>query len=293
MDEKDWLILQTLAEEKNITKAAERLYISQPALTYRLQQIEKEFSATLVIRSKKGIDFTPQGEYLVRYAKDMLLQIQKIKETIKNMEEKVQGKLRLGIASHFARYRLPTLLKNFLMEYPGVEIHLKTGWSSDIVQLVHTDEVHVGIIRGNYQWPEQKHLLFQEPLYIAAKQSFKLDDLPHLPQINYSTDIYFKQIIDAWWKSRFTVPPQVTMEVDRIETCKELVLHGLGYSIFPGICLNPNDELYTMALTMDDQLTQQNTWIIYRNNTVSLYVVDAFVNFVKNFFASRTPDFSI
>ncbi len=286
MDEKDWLILQTLAEEKNITKTAERLYISQPALTYRLQQIEKEFETTLVIRGKKGIEFTPQGEYLVNYAKEMLLRAQKTKETIKNMEQKVQGKLRLGTSSNFAHYRLPILLKNFLAEYPDVEINLKTGWSSDVIQLVYKEEVHVGIIRGDYQWPEQKHLLYQEPLYIASKKKFDLDDLPHLPRINYMTDAHLKQTIDTWWKSRFTVPPLITMEVDKIETCKELVLYGLGYSIFPSICLRPDDGLYTIWLT-DEQLIKRNTWIIYRNTALDLLVVKAFVDFVKQFYAGQ------
>jgi len=283
MDEKDWLILQTLYEEKNITKTAERLYISQPALTYRIQQIEKEYATTLIVRGKKGIEFTPQGEYLVNYAKEMLLKAQKTKEAIKNMERKVQGMLRLGTSSNFAHYRLPKLLKNFLTEYPDVEINLKTGWSSDVIQLVYKDEVHVGIIRGDYQWPEQKHLLAEEPLFIASKEKFAIAELPRLPRINYMTDAHLKQTIDTWWKNRFTVPPRIMMEVDKIETCKELVLHGLGYSIFPSLCLRPDDELYTVLLT-DEELIKRNTWIIYRNATLDLLVVRTFVDFVRRFY---------
>ncbi len=283
LNEKDWLILQTLFEERNITKTAERLYISQPALTYRLQQIEKEYETTLVIRGKKGIEFTPQGEYLVNYAKEMLLQAQKTKETIKNMEQKVQGKLRLGASSNFAHYCLPILLKDFLNQYPDVEINLKTGWSSDVIQLVYKEEVHVGIIRGNHQWSEEKHLLFAEPLYIVSKKPIKLEELPYLPRVNYQTDIHLKTTIETWWKKNFTQPPLITMEVDKIETCKELVINGLGYSIFPSICLRSDDNLYMISLK-DDNIVTRDTWIISRNKSLELIVVKAFVDFTKNYF---------
>lgn len=82
MNEKDWVILQTLLENHNITKAAEKLYISQPAITYRLQQIEREFGAQIVARGKKGVEFTSQGEYIVHFAKDMIQRLRNAKEYI-------------------------------------------------------------------------------------------------------------------------------------------------------------------------------------------------------------------
>jgi DNA-binding transcriptional LysR family regulator len=66
MEDRDWLILQELYRMKNITKAAQELYMSQPALTSRLQHIEREFNVRIVTRSTKGIRFTPEGEYLVK-----------------------------------------------------------------------------------------------------------------------------------------------------------------------------------------------------------------------------------
>ena len=89
MDHKDWEILKMLSEEKNVTKAAERLYISQPALTYRLKNMEKEFGTKLVVRNPNGILLTHQGEYLLAYALEMIQKLQDTKERIKNMENKV------------------------------------------------------------------------------------------------------------------------------------------------------------------------------------------------------------
>ncbi len=69
MEYRDWYILQTLYQEQNITKTAETLYLSQPALTKRLRQIEKEFGVQIVQRGSRGVHFTPQGEYLAKWCR--------------------------------------------------------------------------------------------------------------------------------------------------------------------------------------------------------------------------------
>jgi DNA-binding transcriptional LysR family regulator len=281
MEEKDLLLLKTLHEEKNLTKAAERLYVSQPALTYRLQQIEKEFDTRVVNRSKKGVEFTAQGEVLVELAKNMIIQQRKAKEMIKDMENNVQGVLRIGVSSNYARYQLPNLLKKFLKQYPDVEIHVQTGFSSEVTQHVLKDDVHIGIVRGDIKWQEQKHLLCEEPICIVSNKEIDLKQLPELPRINYKTDPHLKNTIEQWWQSHFTKPPSITMEVDRIETCKEMVLNGLGYGIFPSICLTENDNLWTTEIKLNHKPISRKTWMIYRRETPKLKSVKAFVDFIK------------
>ena len=78
----DWNILSTLYKTKNITKAAELLYITQPTLTRRLQQIEDELGAVLILLTNKGVTFTPEGEYAARKASEILNAINSIKSTI-------------------------------------------------------------------------------------------------------------------------------------------------------------------------------------------------------------------
>jgi DNA-binding transcriptional LysR family regulator len=114
VDDKDWRILKAIAEEKNLTKAAARLYITQPALTYRLKNIEEEFGAQIVLRIPSGVEFTPQGACLLAYADEMLQKFGSVKERIKNMVDKVQGSLRMGASSVLAHYTLPKNLKGFI-----------------------------------------------------------------------------------------------------------------------------------------------------------------------------------
>ena len=281
MDEKDWNMLVTLFEERNITKAAQKLFISQPALTYRIKQLETEFKTNLIARGKKGIEFTVKGEYLVQYSKDMLNQLRKAKEHVSSLDKEVKGTLRLGASGLFARYQLPVLLKNFLNLYPDVEISLKTGWSSNIIQMIQKEEAHVGIVRGPYDWNENKVLFQKEKIFIVSSKKIDVKDLPFHQRVNYMTDQSLRDVIDNWWQETFTVPPNVSMEVDRIETCKELVLNGLGYAILPEICIKGDDPLYKEPIVLNNNsFLQRETWIFYRDVTLELSQVKAFIDFL-------------
>lgn len=127
MDERDWLILKILYEKKNITKAAQSLYISQPSLTKRIQQIEKKFEVAIIKRGVKGVHFTPQGEYLVKCADEMLSRRCEMKETVQNMSHKVGGTLRLAVSNYITRHKLPGLLKLFREQFPKVNYQVTRG----------------------------------------------------------------------------------------------------------------------------------------------------------------------
>lgn len=283
MEDKDWIILETLHHEQNITRAAEKLFISQPALTYRIQQLEKEFGVKIVNRGRRGIQFTPQGEHLVKYAKDMRLQLRQTKEFLRNMDNKVTGILRLGVASNIATYILPSILKQFLEQYPDVEVRVMTDWSSNLVHSVYSQHVHIGMLRGDYDWPDEKHLMMEENICIVSKHEIHLQDLPSLPRINYKTEPSLQNTIDLWWKERYSLPPNIAMEVDKMETGKEMVLNGLGYAILPTIVLGGQEDLYTINLTSKHgEPWKRKSWMIYRKESLNLTLIKEFVDFMKS-----------
>ena len=283
MDERDWIVLQTLYKEKNITKAAQMLYISQPALTNRLQQLEKEFNVKIVNRGRRGVQFTPQGEYLAKCAHEVLLSLQKIKENVLNMEDNIEGTLRLGVSTFFTDYMLPDLLKLFKEKYPNIEFKVTTNFSSHIAHLIQNQDVHIGIVRGDYSWKDKKQLLFEETICIASKEKIELQDLPYLPRIDYHTDLPLKNSIDNWWSENFTQPPHVSIEVDKADTCKKMVLNGLGYAILPSMLLNDIDDIYKIDIkTIDGNPLIRKTWMLYHEESLKLNIVKAFVDFIED-----------
>ncbi|WP_110928453.1 LysR family transcriptional regulator [Bacillus massiliglaciei] len=288
MDEKDWKILQTIHKERNITKASERLYISQPALTYRIKQLEETLNVKILIRGKKGVDFTAEGEYLVQYANAMLANLVKMKEHLENMDNKIKGTLRLGVSSIFARYELPMILSDFLKIHPDIDIVLKTGWSIEMNQMMHKEEAHVGIVRGNYNWQGKRYLLDEEKIYVVSKHEIELTELPKLPRIFYETDHSLMTLIDSWWEEKFDAPPHYTMEVDRIDTCREMVINGLGFAILPGICIKGFNHLHKIEISsIYNNDVSRKTWLIYRENALELSTVKAFVDFIQKRYAKK------
>jgi len=294
MDTKDWEMLVAIYEEQKLSKAAERLFITQPALSYRLQQLEKEFGVKIFTRTGKLLRFTFEGEYLLGYARKMLDELRKTKDALSGLSADVEGKLRIGVPRSYAQYSFPAVLKGFLDTYPNVQIEMKTGWSSEIFQLVESEDIHLGIIRGNYSWFEQKYLINEEQLCVIYNKPVQLDELPKLPRIyytanpnrpkmNYRTDPLLAKSIDNWWQERFSEPPSIAMEVDSIETCKEMVRNGLGYAIIPRFCLKEYDSFHTIDIKYKNgQVLVRNTWVIYKNASATQPLVQKFVHFLKS-----------
>jgi DNA-binding transcriptional LysR family regulator len=284
MEYRDWTILKVLFEQKNITKTAELLYISQPALTKRLQQIEKNFGVQIVHRGRRGVHFTPQGEYLVKCADEMLVKLRDIKDNLTNMDDKVVGTIRLGASYLITRTKLPRLLKLFKDKYPEVEFKVTTGWSEQVYQSLLNQDVQIGLLRGGYKWQDGKRILLHEPLLLASKNEIKIEDLPNLPRIDYDSDNKLKQMIDSWWSDHFSVSPHVSMTVDKSDTCKEMILNGLGYAIIPGYVLAEDTrDLFTMELSdKRGKPIVRDTWMFFHEESLKLKLVKAFVDFVDS-----------
>ncbi|MFJ7734919.1 LysR family transcriptional regulator [Lysinibacillus sp. NPDC097287] len=290
MEDRDWVILQTLHKHKNITKAAEELFISQPSLTKRLRDIENEFGVTIVKRGRRGVDFTPGGEFLAKSADQILLNMRKIKEQLSNMSiDEVAGTLRLGVSNYFTKYHLPRILKSFKEQYPKVEFQVITGWSREILNLVYKQEVHIGFLRGDYQWADKKYQLFEESFCIASKNDILLEDLPRLSRIDYRTESLFKGIIDNWWNENFEQPPLIGMVVDKVDTAKEMVMNGLGYAIMPRRILNDVHNVNIIdTKDCNGKPILRKTWMFYHEESLDLKMVKRFVELVESLDLSGT-----
>lgn len=284
MDSKDWLTLKTIYEEKNITKAAQRLFISQPALTYRIQQIEKEFDIKVLITENKGIQFTTEGEFLVEHSKKMLLEEQIVRDNITSIAKDFKGTLRIGSSNSYAHYKLPPFLRTFLTVYPEVKIMLRTGSSSEIMNLLVKDEIHIGIENIGYTWLGSKVSIGEEGIVIISKDKIDLLDLPHLTMIKYTKNSFLKNLISNWWQENFNTPPLINIEVNYIETCKEMVKNGLGYAIVPEFCIRESDNLNTIVLTDKNGVPVKRTnWMNYKKSSLKISIVNKFIDFITDY----------
>ncbi|WP_042203237.1 LysR family transcriptional regulator [Paenibacillus camerounensis] len=292
MDEKDWRILDVLGTERNITRTAEQIYLSQPTLTHRLQQLEKELGISLfVYRGRRGIEFTEQGETMVGYAREMLERLSEVKSRLVSQRGDISGTLRLGVSRSVALYRLPAVLRQFSEAYPLIEYDITTAISQELLGSVATQKEQIGIIRGIPHWLEHKEMLEQEQVCILSSVPVNVEELPQLRRITFTTDPSLSRIIDGWWKQQFSKPANVLMHVDNAEIAKRMVQNGLGYAIVPSIVLTEDDnQLYRTALTgADSEAVTWSTWLLYREELLDIPAVSAFVQFVQQHYRASIP----
>ncbi|MEI5905958.1 LysR family transcriptional regulator [Bacillus spongiae] len=281
----EYQLLSVLAQEMNMRKAAERLFVSQPALSQRLQNIEKEWETKLFIRSQKGLTLTPSGELVVKLANEMLERKEKVREEIQAVDSKIHGTLKIACASIVGQNWLPQVLKKYVEKHPEAKISLMTGWSSEILKALYEDEVHIGIIRGTPDWKGTKTHLFKDQLYLVDKEIEKVEDVlkTERPFVQFKSDSNYYQEIQEWWHRHFKTTPNRTIIVDQIETCKQMTLNGIGYAILPSITLNSTDDnIYKIPLTDEENRPiQRDTWLLGYESAFELRQVNAFVEIVK------------
>ena len=198
MDLMDWQIIQTLAKEKNITVAAEKLFITQPALTYRIKRMEDELKINLLVRTSKGVFFTSSGLLVVQYANEMLKQYSSLRNEISSVDEVVRGDVDVAVSPAFVRHKMVPILAKFREEYPDVNVHIKATLSTKAIEMLMEDSVHLAIYRGNYNVNFETCLLCEEPITLIYKNKPDLENLATLPYIMYTTDINLEREIINW-----------------------------------------------------------------------------------------------
>jgi len=278
----DWEMLATLYKTENITRAAQQLFLSQPTLTSRIQKLESYYDVPIIKRKRRGITFTPEGEQLAHHAQKMLREQRKIEEKINNMKTQVTGTLRVGVSNFFAAHKMPKLLRLFKQEYPEIECQVVTGWSRDMHRLLLNHDVHIGFIKGNYPWKENKELLYEEEICVASPWEFAWEDLPFLPRIDYYTDDHMKTIVDNWWYQNYSQSPNINIQVNQVETCKEMIVNKLGYGIVANLVVRENPKLIVKPIKnkSGNSLTRQ-TWMYYHEDSLKMNIVLAFIRFIK------------
>ncbi|MEB7756421.1 LysR family transcriptional regulator [Staphylococcus xylosus] len=284
MNFRDLEVIKILDDERNITSAATKLYISQPSLSYKINTLEQELGVPLLIRSKKGIRFTAQGSHLVDYAKKTLNGFNKMKDYLRSIDNEDEGVIRLGVSQNLARYDLPELLSSFTDDFQKVQFKIVTSWSQSIYKLIESNEVSLAIVRGDVSWKGYKTLLNKEPICIISKDEIDLDKLPSKSRIAFETDTRLQNTIDSWWKESYNEPPNEAMLIDNLESCLKLVEKGMGYAIAPNIGVREYKNLNVVPIkNKENEIIYRDTWLLYREEE-DYPLMQKFIKHIKAYY---------
>jgi DNA-binding transcriptional LysR family regulator len=169
-------VFRTVAEYLSFRKAAEHLFLTQPAVTLQIKALEEDLGVRLFDRAANRISLTPQGTRLLRYAKKIAALVSEAEQELAAGEGQLSGELALGVSTTIAQYVLPRLFGAFLDEHPRVQLSLQSGNTEHIVRLLLDGRVSIGLIEGPSRHREVRTEPFMEDeLVLIAPPQFEFD----------------------------------------------------------------------------------------------------------------------
>ncbi|WP_341776443.1 LysR family transcriptional regulator [Staphylococcus simulans] len=277
----DYRLLITLDETRTLRKAAEILYISQPAVTQRLKAIESAFGVDIFIRTKKQLITTTEGAMVIEHARDMLKRERLFLDKMQAHMGEVNGTISIGCSSLIGQTLLPQILSHYNDQYPNVEIQVRVG-STDHIKAHHRD-YHVMIIRGSKILNLNNQHLFNDKHYFIYPKGQR-DKAPELPFIEFQADPIYINQIKEWYGRNLGRDYHAMISVDQVATCKEMLVGGVGVTVLPEIMVKDLDtERFDFEqVDIETHPLVRSTYLSYDSSMLQLPQVESFVELVVN-----------
>ncbi len=281
----DWKILSVLYEKRSITKAASALFMTQSALTKRLQSIESEWNRQLVERTSRGVVFTDDGKYLVQKANIILDFLQEIEDHFADRPSKTES-LKIGVPNSFAKRHLPKLLAAY--QKSGSNLYIKTiSNSSDVIlKNLIDDTIDIGLVCGDFPYLGDQICLFNEELYIVAPKETTLDSLEHMPLIETFYNPMVRMIINQWWKGQFGSSPHEKQQVPYFDIAIEMAENGLGICFVFGNDWKIDETKLKLipAYDQDGNPVSRKVSMLISDRCYKSEEISGFIRFVEEFY---------
>jgi DNA-binding transcriptional LysR family regulator len=229
----------TVVEEKNFTKAAEKLLLSQPSVSVHIKNLEEEFQTQLLIRSPKTLKLTLSGEVLYERAKQMMQIYENTKIEIYEQQNTIKGTLHIAASFTIGEYILPTLLAKLSKKYPMLDFVVTIGNTDEVVKHVQFFKVDIGLIEGN---TNEKDLIIQpfmeDELTIIATSDHSLKKVKVIEIEDLQDEIWISRERGSGTREYLEHVIRTNgLKMNRLMTIssnqgvKETVMNGLGISI--------------------------------------------------------------
>ncbi|HYF90975.1 MAG TPA: LysR family transcriptional regulator [Symbiobacteriaceae bacterium] len=287
-----------IAKTGSFNRAAEKLYLTQPSVTARIQTLEKELGQPLFERKPRGVRLTDAGRVLLPHAERVLMDIRKARQAVSDLGSATGGTLMVGSALTTSTYTLPEILSKFKLAYPGVEVAMRTGRSQQVQQLVLDDTVPLGFVHSPIAPnPDIEAIpLYSEAIVLVVHPGHAFAGRPEVTAEQLSSEAfimsdrasgYWSLVEQFWAHSGFA--PRVTMELDSIEATKRMVMYGLGLALLPQGTVEGElrtRQLVTVPVAGMDNLTRQ-TLLIHRKGKVWSGITRGFLEILNNMYNLR------
>ncbi|MGZ8230545.1 MAG: LysR family transcriptional regulator [Burkholderiales bacterium] len=230
-------VFYNVAKQLSFTKAAEQLFMTQPAVTFQVKQLEEHFNTRLFERSHGRIALTAAGELVMGYAERILGLSEEMDTRVSDLTGAVSGALLLGASTTIAEYILPQILGEFKAEHPEVQAHLLVGNSETVVNRVADHSIDIGLIESPSYLPSlQNEVCCDDELVVicapahalAQRKTLRAQDLASVAWVRREPGSGTREFTDNYIRQCGLAPDdlEVIMELGSPEAMKGAVETG-------------------------------------------------------------------
>jgi len=294
-------VFLAVAKHLSFTKAAEAVFMTQPAVTFRIRQLEEQFGTRLFDRTAGRITLTPAGVAAVDYAERILALWAELDSRLKEMSNKVTGSLCIGASTTIAEFLLPRILGDFKARFPGLTLRLVVGNTEQVQEGILQRTLDLGFIEGESHSPslvsdiccEDQLVMVCAPTHALAKEKVATAQLlAKHPYIQREIGSGTREVTDHYF-SNAGVPPDslnTIMEAGSPEALKGLAVTGLGFAIMSRAAVAKEAKLGQLVpIPLSPRLVRYLS-VVYAKERFHSKIVNTFAQFAKERMALQTSD---
>ena len=272
-------ILKAIATEKNFTRAASSLYISQPALSKQIKLLEESLGTILINRQRNNISLTESGEIFLQYSERILILCEESCRALIDLKKGDRGNLKVGASQTIGTYLMPRILALFAQNYPQIDLKVQVDSTRSISHSIIKREIDIAIVGGEISKKLKKKLTIQPFVYdelsliiskshpFALKQSIKKEDLYCLDFITLHSSSTIKKFIDnTLIQNKIqTNELRTILQLNSIEGIKTAVSLGLGAAFVSSSSIDKEIQLKQLTIVKIEGLNIKRQLSIISN----------------------------
>jgi DNA-binding transcriptional LysR family regulator len=285
-------VFHAVAKHLSFTKAAETLFMTQPAVTFQIKQLEEQLNTRLFDRAQGRISLTPAGRLALDYAERILALSAELETRLKEISGTVAGPLLIGASMTVGEYVLPQLIGKFKAIFPAVVPNLFVGNSEAVQDRVAEHALDLGFIEGDSHLPSlQSEVCCEDELHVVCAPSHPLArqasaqpaTLTQHPYVGREAGSGTRAVVDRYLQ-QVGVPPEsmnVVVELGSPEALKGLVATGMGFAIMSRVIAAKELQLGQLVQVPLTPPLIRNFSVVYPKDRFRSNLVAAFLQFAK------------
>jgi DNA-binding transcriptional LysR family regulator len=285
-------VFHTVAKQLSFTKAAEQLFMTQPAVTFQIKQLEEHFNVRLFDRAHGHIALTSAGELALTYAERIIALTQEMETRVAELTGKISGPLLIGASTTIAEYMLPRLLGEFKRLHPETQARLTVANTESIEHRVAEHSLDLGLIEAPSHNPNLVNKVFCEDELVmictpgsslASLANVNPQEIAKQPYISRETGSGTRECIDDFFKGNQVNLDEINlvMELGSREAIKGAVAAGLGVAVVSATTVAKEVRLGELtAVPLHPPLRRQLS-LVYPPEKFRSKLLQAFLDFIE------------